>query len=288
MAGDKKRKHVLFYRWDSQRIRWQSAVSNGQTSSTNVGRMIASRVMQKTTDKDNNGLWKEKDWSSRREQTSTSTSTNCSTQCSSLSDGFWDAGDFEEEAPVSSASFEIRCEDIQLHKWDVWLNNGRESNKNIKDKLQCLPQWTGVTTTAVQWMVLKSDAGDFNAEAPVGSVTFEIRMKGIQCRYWEAWLMVNKYNPEQEPHGIPQWWKWEKKRTTEIEKKVLNASLSELIGLSPRHLDNCWLMKTIKQSTYFNAKCSGKIVLTHCTSATVVVGWIVQPGDCISVMHLCR
>ena len=70
-----------------------------------------------------------------------------------------DTGDFEAEAPVSSASFELQSEDMQLHKWDVWLSDGKGINKHIKDNLQCVPQRTGVATATVQWMVLKSDAG---------------------------------------------------------------------------------------------------------------------------------
>ena len=68
---------------------------------------------------------------------------------------------------------------------DKWLNNDREREKHAKDNLQCVTQQTVAT---VQWMVLESGSGDFDAEAPVGSANYEVRSEGIQCRYWEAWL----------------------------------------------------------------------------------------------------
>ena len=165
-----------------------------------------------------------------------------------------DAGDFEAEAPVSSASFELRRECIQLHQWDVWLSDGKGINKHIKDNLHCVPQRSGVTNATVQWMVLKSDAGDFDAEAPVGSATCEIRKEDIQYRYWEAWLIGNNYNADSELHGTSQCWRGEKKRNKETEKKTVNGSISEPLRLSSMQLDNRWLLITAKRSIYFRVE----------------------------------
>ena len=171
----------------------------------------------------------------------------------------------QQAMAANHAAAELYHEGFQVTSWDVWIRFfeppqdvwlyvGKEYNKHTKDKLQGVPQRPGATTTTVQWMVIKSDAGDFEAEAPVGSATFEIRMEGIQCRYWEAWLMINKYEAGREPHGISQWWKGVKKRTTETVKKALNASLSKRIGLCPRQLDKYWLSRTIKRSTHFRSE----------------------------------
>ena len=124
-------------------------------------------------------------------------------------------GDFDAEAAVSSAGFEIRWEGIQLHSWDIWfLNNGTGRNKVVmKDfnkclrKLQRLWIWfngrllmsTSVKCTSngnakVQCLVFESDAGDFDAEATVSSASFEFEMQweGIQPHSLNILLTVEQ------------------------------------------------------------------------------------------------
>ena len=169
----------------------------------------------------------------------------------------------QQAVVANHVAAELYHEGLQVTSWDVWIRFfeppqdawlyvGKEYNKHTKDKLQGVPQRPGVTTTTVQWKVTKSDAGDFEAEAPVRSATFEIRMEGIQRRHWEAWFMINKYEAGREPHGVNQWRKGDvKKRTKEVVKKALNTSLSERIGSSTsRQLDKFRLSRTFKSSTH--------------------------------------
>ena len=108
----------------------------------------------------------------------------------------------EETFNVSSGGQQFTTEEHPVRSWDVWLpgrqicipadeglvnwsEDEEERDKQPKDKLQRVTQQTAAT---VQWMVFESDSGDFDAEAPVGSASYEVRREGIQCRYWEAWL----------------------------------------------------------------------------------------------------
>ena len=165
-----------------------------------------------------------------------------------------DSGDFDAEAPVGSASYEVRRGDIQCRFWEAWLSDGKGINKHIKENLQCVPQRSGATNATVQWMVLKCDAGDFDAEAPVGSATCEIRKEDIQYRYWEAWLKGNNYNADRELHGTSQCWRGEKKRNKETEKKKVNGSISESLRWRSLQLDNRWIIITAKRSIYFRVE----------------------------------
>ena len=103
-------------------------------------------------------------------------------------------------------------------------------------------------------MVLKCDAGDFDAEAPVGSATCEIRKEDIQYRYWEAWLKGNNYNADRELHGTSQCWRGEKKRNKETEKKKVNGSISESLRWRSLQLDNRWRLITAKRPIHFRVE----------------------------------
>ena len=56
------------------------------------------------------------------------------------------------------------------------------------DRLQRVPQQTATTKAIVQWTVFKTGTGDFDAEAAVSSVGFEIRWEGIQLHSLDVWL----------------------------------------------------------------------------------------------------
>ena len=63
-------------------------------------------------------------------------------------------GDFDAEAAVSSVGFEIRWEGIQLHSWDIWLNNGTGRNKVVMERLQQVSQKTAVPMDLVQRKII--------------------------------------------------------------------------------------------------------------------------------------
>ena len=132
----------------------------------------------------------------------------------------------EETLNVSSGGQQFMTDEYPVRTWDVWLlgrqiyipadegpvnwsEDEEKRDKHAKDNLQRVTQRTAAT---VQWMVFESDSGDFDAEALVGSASYEVRREGIQCRFWEAWLNVRTtqlcraiypYGPPKQPLSDP-------------------------------------------------------------------------------------
>ena len=107
----------------------------------------------------------------------------------------------DEEAPFGGEDSESQqiSEDVSngtgfyLNHWDVGVIDENANSDNAMDKLHNVPQRIAATTATIHWMVFKSDAGNFDAEAPVGSASREIRREGTLCRYWEGWLTNKRY-----------------------------------------------------------------------------------------------
>ena len=107
----------------------------------------------------------------------------------------------DEEAPFGGEDSESQQISVDvsngtrsyLNHWDVGLIDEKANSNDAKDKLQNVPQRIAATTATIHWMVFKSNAGNFEAEAPVGSASCEIQKEGTLCRYWEGWLTNKRY-----------------------------------------------------------------------------------------------